>query len=88
MLEDRNVHQHCCENHISDMRFFLLRTLLEENLYKKAVQFKDNIHGKFQSVTKKINEVNSTVTKSSTVKCILITGWKQPMKISVLSTVV
>jgi hypothetical protein len=68
--------------------FFLLRTLLEENLYQKAVQFKDIIHGKFQNVTKKINEVNSTVTKSATVKCTLIISWKQPMKTSVLSTVV
>jgi hypothetical protein len=52
---------------------FLLRTLLGENLHQKAVQFKDIIYGKFQ--TNKINEVNSTVTKSATVKCILIIGW-------------
>ena len=64
-----------------------MRTLLEENLYQKAVQFKDIIHGKFQNVTKEINEVNSTVTKSATVKCILIIGWKQPMKTSFLSSV-
>lgn len=46
------------------------------------------LHGKFQNVTMKINEMNSFVTKFATVKCILIIGWKQPMKTLVLSTVV
>jgi len=46
------------------------------------------LHGKFQNVTKKIYEMNSIATKFATVKCILIIGWKQPMKTSVLSTVV
>jgi hypothetical protein len=79
------------EPHTSGMRFF--RAFLEENLYQKAVNFKDIKDGKFQNFTKRITEVNSTVTKSTTVKCILSTGgklqptgWKHLLKISVQST--
>ena len=62
-------------SHLRYEWWFFLRTLLEENLYQKSVQFQDIRHGKISKCyKKKITEVNSTVTKSATVKCILITG--------------
>lgn len=52
ILEDRNAPQHCCNNLTSQVWVFF-RTLLEENLYQKAVQFQDVTHWKFQNGTKK-----------------------------------